>query len=251
MCKHVCTSMHAFDKHRKSGLCSWLLLLLAGPNDLSEAHVSASATSSRSGASQKDSSAGSSCGSTSDKPNRSGNLGSMKLDLLSEAARLQHLSSSLTYTDLPQAPACTPVTPREESSSSSLHFMPATPSVSAAPVRSSETPQSSAQDDAATHDISAAGQRLGAGANCDSISGYAQADTENTAASGKTAEGEICSILPPLPELPGVNQGDSQKVKDTSMRYIQIGCALAGLCAVALWARDPSNHWISTRIFPT
>ena len=199
--------------------------------------------------SHKANSASSSCGSTSGKSELNSGLGRMPIDLEmpGQAARLQRLSSSLNYIDLPPTPTSTPVSSMGDTTCRTW-FAPATPSASKTPVRIEESLEG--QGTASCHLSVDTAQGGLEPADCEST--IAAADTGSTVAPGHCAKAELSSALLPLPDLPGMpNQDHDAKSSSNSTRYVHIGCALACLCVFALWAKEASAVSFSTRIFPT
>ena len=225
--------------------------MLAGHETPATPHYTAASAGTPS-LSDKASSVGSSCGSTASRDEPSSNLARVKTDLPSQVERLQRLSRSLTYTDLPATPQAEPVTPMADSSSMSV-FAPDTPNCFTATVMGKSSVKSSAGADSAACDTTAESDvRLDHGppnsVDAESTLGCLQAIT-GCAADANADREEICSVCPPLPELPDC--ADGAKGGNHSIRYVHIGCAVACLCVFALWARDVSAASLSARMFPT
>lgn len=203
-------------------------------------------TPSPQGSSQYASSAGSSsCGSSCGRSKANIDRVTTDQHMLSRTQRLQRLSSSLTYDDLPVPPSSEPATPTGDTVNNSL-LAPDTPTCFKTPAISG----SSGSVDPAVHDTSM--DVSCASPDSESTIGRLQAVTGYTFAADAHGE-EGSPVLPPLPDLPEqatARAADAQRAIN-SRRYVHIGCAVACLCVFALWARDASAASFSTRIFPT
>lgn len=203
-------------------------------------------------ASQKASSAGSSCGSPSSKHEPSSNLARVKTDVPSHAARLRRLSSSLNYPELAFIPQSEPVTPMGDASAMSA-FAPDTPSCFTASFVGGSSAQSSGGNNSAACDTSAESHVHQDHEPTESVDSGPTLDCLQAVTGCGAAEGEdTSSVLPPLPGLPhSSDRADGAESGKGSMRYVHIGCAAACLFVLALWARDAYAASYSTRLFPT
>ncbi|KAL3143129.1 hypothetical protein ABBQ38_003398 [Trebouxia sp. C0009 RCD-2024] len=195
------------------------------------------------------SSAASSCGSTDGRCQPNVDLARLKTaqHMLSQTERLQRLSSSLTYDDMPITSSSEPVTPTGDASNTML--APDTPTCFNAPVMS----DSSGNGATAAHETSP--DKVGGShgpPHAESTIDRLQAVTGHAIAAD-AHRGGTSSVPPPLPDLPkrAAGRADDAQRAMNSRRYVHIGCAVACLCVFALWARDASAASFSTRVFPT